>query len=406
MPAFPSDTLTDQPTAVLDSPAQAEPASPAPNEPDNPQAAADAADLADRAMFDKLNAASEAIGSAELEDVVSEGAPAAEPEKTPEPEKAPESGKASEPTEDPKAAEPEKKEGDQPTAQPDFEAIAKDPGVAKHAEALEVKADALLEVAIRAYKRDGYFDEDELVQRFHADNTRFIELGLQRATRQKDQDTYGNDYRKDRDEFEAWRKAREGGSDRGMEAPAAPVAPVESRPLPEKASEILAKIKSDEYLGDLAEPLQGLMDTMKAEGDARVAALSAQLNSIREQNVDSQLQGAKENLKGDFPKLADDVVYAKVLERYDVIVSAGKADTVAHGLAEAAKWELGSPTSPQKPPEDLTALTQRLMATTAKRKAGQPTARAVRSDTPALTEDQQDRLIFDKLRRKEYGPEL
>jgi len=296
-------------------------------------------------------------------------------------------------------------------AQPDLSEITGDKGVAKYVEVLGINPEQSLDLALAAYQRDGVYDEADLRERFKANPVQFVEKGLKRLKAQRDQDEYGREYR-------AWKASQKS-------QPATPSDPSatasQPQPAPQQATQatqapanpdfrdaiekLLEPIDADELTAPLKGPLTEALSTVttqvvnqvKSEYEQRLAQVQAREAAMQAQIVEATIRAERARLANRYPGLNDDAAFQRVLDRYDTLADTGRFKTVEETFAEASRWELGESTAVN--------LRNQLLADRTQRKAGQPrTTLAASENSRTLPKEEQERLSFQKLYAKHYGP--
>ena len=288
-------------------------------------------------------------------------------------------------------------------AQPDFDSmIADNPRVEGYRKELgldEASSEDLFDKALSALQRDGIYDEGELEARYKADAGKFIEQGLKRAKVQLGQDRLG-------DEVQRLKKERASGTEAALD-PAYDGGESEkmgeAQATPEAVQEILERIKANEYHSDIAEDLEALVkaigqpsaDTEVVSGlRAELDKVNARLAEQHYQTIETKIDSARQKLAEEYPSITNDVDFERVLDHYDTLAGSGKYHTVEAAMAEAAKWALSETSA--------SALKQRLINSTKKRKAGQPRASTTGPESK-LSPDEQEEQTFREIERKHFG---
>lgn len=281
------------------------------------------------------------------------------------------------------AREDAKEEADE--AQPDDAKITGDKQIAKYVEALKLKEGEVFDVALSALKRSGIFSDDELEQMHQSDKTAFVTKGLKLAKTQRDSDSYAA---KLRDEA---RKVKP--------AESKPVAPASN--LDEVKSLVSAKLKpladtfDAETASTIEDALLAVVGQLSTAKETQLSDANKQLEQMRYEMVEMRLGNARRGLQDRYPELANDDVFQRVLDKYDVVVPSGKFKTVEDALSEAARWELGEKSTDE--------IKNRLLRSSAQRKAGQPRADTPKDSGRAMSAEDKERLEFNRLHKQHMG---
>lgn len=276
-------------------------------------------------------------------------------------------------------------------------------------------SNALLDTAIEAYRRQNVLDADDITEKWRRNPDKFIESGLKLAKTQKDQDTFGGEYREFQKNPEAFIErflSKRQGDGRQAQAE-------QPKPLPQRVNEkITSALNGVKFTNDLGEfdqeafaqsfgvTLTQLAEELAAENTASVQSLKQQheaeiqqrdqqIEHLRQSWVDQQLMQARSQLASKYPDLARDDVWQKVLSEpggYDDLAASGKFATVADAVARAAAGVLGE--------ETTQSIRARLLTEHTMRKNGQARPPTPVASTKPLDKQTQDRVAFDQLLKK------
>ena len=266
-----------------------------------------------------------------------------------------------------------------------------------------------LDEALRALTRDGLPDK-QIQEWFERDREGMIDYGQDRLKAQADQDQYGNDYRQDRGEFEAWQQGQ-GQQPVEQDQYADPQAQYADPPMnvAQANDEALSPLKDHEIVDDLYEPIRNAMAAVVqqlvpqgempdiGEYEQRMQTMEERSKAVQYEMVDQQLSGARSRLAEQFPELKDAGVHDAVLENYDVILPTNKYDNVNDVYEAAFKWWRSDQSQ-----EDLKSS---LLQRTAARRNGQPRAASVRTTKSPANNDDREFSDYQKIHDRHYGKE-
>jgi len=266
-----------------------------------------------------------------------------------------------------------------------------------------------LDEALRALTRDGLPDK-QIQESFERDREGMIDYGQDRLNAQADQDKYGNDYRQDRGEFEAWQQGQ-GQQPVEQDQYADPQAQYADPPMnvAQAIDEALSPLKDHEIVDDLYEPIRDAMAAVVqqlvpqgempniGEYEQRMQTMDDRSKAVQYEMVDQQLTGARSRLAEQFPELKDDGVDEQVLENYDIILPTNKYDNVYDIYEAAFKWWRSDQSQ-----EDLKS---QLLQRTSARRSGQPRAASVRTTKPSTNNDDREFADYMKIHERHYGKE-
>ena len=264
--------------------------------------------------------------------------------------------------------------------------------------------------ALDALVRDG-MSETAISALFKENPEGFIEYGAKRLKNQKDVDGYGSEYRE-------WLKSHTDGTEPEDAKPDTEAA----QPDPavtdvDKAfAEAIEDIKGDELYGELAEPLEKVLEAVRGQTRSEISALKDELGQRDEAIIN--LAQANENIRGDmvnrsleeareahlesYPDLKDDEVNERVLKEYDELAESRKYDSVAEAYARAVKTELSAGGNMDEA-SIAKRVREQLFQRTEQQKAGRPRVPTSAPTPEPETPEDQDKAIFFGLKRKYDG---
>lgn len=266
---------------------------------------------------------------------------------------------------------------------------------------LGITEDDALKEAIRAFERHR-FDEEEIERRLGKGEKKFIEDGLALAKQQKEIDSlYGR-------VGQLEKKPASHKDEAGDESSEAKKEPL---PIPDdvkaEIDKILEPLSSDELFKDYV-PVLGMMATtlsnhyeaksqqQKTEIDAIRSQFQQELQTLGYLKVDAAIEKARAELVADkFPQLKDKAAHEKVLNMYDTFAASGRYGdkTPEQVYQEAADMVL----SKDKAANWADALAKRHLD----RKKAQPSLPTNKAQSAAsMSEDQKQRMVFDKIKRQ------
>lgn len=347
-------------------------------------------DVKDFAFFEQLRR------EAPDDSAITPAEPAAEAES--EGEDAPEDAGKKQPEAEAKEEAPNKEEEQKPEAKTEEQKPAEPEG---------------FDDALAALLRD-QIPRSRLEEWFESDPDGFVAHGLKRKSVQANQDRFGQESNKNRDDLEKMKASQQKAEPEAAyeQAPAQPAAePQMQAPIGVDVvtaiDEALAPLINEdnaELFFDVKDPIKQAIVTLGQSVSARLTGQFQQENQALRNQVDDmgyaivnfQIQTARDKLvaSGQYPKAEDDEWFEnEAMSRYDTISeSKNRPATVHDAVEEAIKWASA----------DLTVddLKTSILSRSRGRKNGQPRAQTATRLSEPITDDAKEELEFMKLRRK------
>lgn len=263
---------------------------------------------------------------------------------------------------------------------------------------LGIKEDDALAKAITAFERQR-FDEEEIERRLSKGEARFIEDGLALAQQQKQVDSlFGRLGQIEKKVTQPEQSGEQQGVKEPLPIPADIKAEIDA---------ILQPLADDEIFKDAVPALGAMATTMSNHYEAKYKKQQEEVSRMQEQfqqelqslgylKTDAAIERTRAELLGiKYPQLKDKSSHDKVLEMYDTFAASGRYDekTPEQVYAEAADYVLGK--------DNAMSFSEALAQRHLSRKKAQPTLPTNKApSTAAMTQDDKDRLAFNRIKRQ------
>jgi len=264
-----------------------------------------------------------------------------------------------------------------------------------------------LDEAIAALQRDG-IPEERITAWYDEDAEGMVQHGLGRAKAQKDQDSYGFDYRENREEFERWKGGH--AAEDGETATETTGEEVGIESILDDALSPLNTEENADLFGDASGAIKSAVinsiahieDKIEMQFASQVERMSQQIAEMKASDVDRKLDLARDRMTDRYPKLKSNEVYQSVLEdHYDTLISSPKAEAKynsdpSEAFSDACKLAFGD--------TSVNELKETLLSRSKQHRNGQPRAQTAGSTASNTMSDyEKEQSAFFELRRKHYG---
>lgn len=295
---------------------------------------------------------------------------------------------------EPEAKETAKTEAKSEPVKPELSEKSK-----KYLTDLGISENDALAKAITAFERQK-FDEEEIERRLSKGESKFIEDGLVLAQQQKQVDSlFGR----------IGQLEKKPASQEKEEVESQDIKEPKNIPADVKAEidKVLETLANDELFKDAVPALGMMATTLSNHYEAKLQSQKSEVESMRQQfqaeveklqylRVETSLEKARASLLGDkYPQLKDKAVHDKVLEMYDTFAASNRYNdkTPEQVYTEAAEMVLGK--------DEAKSFAEALIQKHLNRKKSQPTLPTNKAPSvAAMSEDEKQRLVFNKIKRQ------